>query len=131
MLKQGYQLDGSSSELPGWYTNQENKMSNIIGSYVNTILNAKLRIATADDNNGAITGTVTVGSTEIPINGTWNASTVAPNGILSFSGSIPQIILGGAGQTDNFGQFNFVSLGFSIAQKDNDTMSVAGKFVRA
>jgi hypothetical protein len=105
-------------------------MSNIIGSYENKILNAKLKIATANDSNGAITGTVTVGSTQIPISGTWNASTVAPNGILAFTGSIPLTTLGGAGQTDNFGEFSSVSLGFSVAQKDNDTMNLTGKFVR-
>jgi len=105
-------------------------MSNIVGTYENKILNAKLTIATANDGNGAITGTVTVGSTQIPINGTWNASTVAPNGILAFSGSIPQITLGGAGQADDFNRFSSVSLGFSVAQKENNTMSVSGKFLR-
>lgn len=55
---------------------------------------------------------------------------MAPNGILNFTGSIPQVALGGAGQTDNFNQFSSVSVGFSIAQKDNNTMSVNGKFLR-
>lgn len=105
-------------------------MSNIIGTYENKILKAKLSIATANDSTGAITGMVTVGSTEIPFSGVWNASTVAPNGIMAFTGSIPQIMMGGAAQTDDINRFSSVSVGFSVAQKDNNTMIVTGKLMR-
>jgi len=108
-------------------------MSNIIGTYVNAALGTKLTIATAIDSNGAITGTLSLGATQIPIVGTWNASTVAPNGVFVFTGASlnPTKNVGGAGQTADFNLFSSISLGFAVSQKDTQTMIVAGTFTRA
>jgi hypothetical protein len=108
-------------------------MSNIVGNYVNAALNAKLTIATANDSNGAITGTLSLGATQMSIAGTWNASTVAPNGVFTFTGASlnPTKNVGGAGQTADFNSFSSISLGFAVSQKDTQTMIVAGTFIRA
>jgi hypothetical protein len=107
-------------------------MSKIIGHYENKILNAKLVISESNDQNGKIAGNIHVGGLEIPISGVWNASTVAPNGLLSFTGALvdQKLQVGGAGQTANFNEFGSVQLGFSVAQKDSETSNVTGKFLR-
>lgn len=109
-------------------------MSKIVGTYVNQTLNAKLTILTANDSDGAITGTLNLGSTQLAISGVWNASTVAPNGIFGFTGSVltpnGTEVVGGAAQTDDFNLFNSLSLGFAVAQKGTETMNLSGKFAR-
>ena len=108
-------------------------MSNIIGNYVNAAVGAQLRILTANDSNGAITGTLSLGATQMSITGNWNASTVAPNGVFSFTGGSlnPTMDVGGAGQTADFNSFSSISLGFAVSQKDTQTMTISGKFTRA
>jgi hypothetical protein len=109
-------------------------MSNIVGTYTNSGLNAALQIATANDSNGQITGTLSVGSVRLAITGVWNASTVAPNGVLCFTGSTQtpsSMQVGGAAQTDDCNVFSSISLGFAVVQKGTPAMSVCGRFVRS
>jgi hypothetical protein len=109
-------------------------MSNIVGSYTNTSLDSTLQIAWANDSNGEFKGTLSVGAIQFPLSGIWNASTVAPNGILSFTGSTQtpsSMQAAGAAQTDDFNVFSSISLGFTVVQKDMPAMSVCGRFKRS
>jgi hypothetical protein len=109
-------------------------MSNIVGTYTNTSLNSKLQIASANDSNGQFNGTLSVGAIQLPFNGVWNASTVAPNGILSFTGSTltpSSMQVAGAAQTDDFNVFSSISLGFTVVQKGTPAMNVCGRFTRS
>lgn len=108
-------------------------MSPIIGTYTNAALGAKLVISTANDNNGDISGTFSIGSQSWKINGTWNTSTITPNAVFTFSGSgvNPTVMVGGAGASANYQTFADTTISVSMAQTGGVVNSVSGVFVRS
>lgn len=107
-------------------------MSPIVGTYTNTALNAKLVITSADDSNGAIQGTFSLGGTNWPVTGNWNTSTISPNAVFFFSGYglNPTVFVGGAGAATTLG-FSDTNISVSLAQKGGVISSLEGRFVRS
>ena len=109
-------------------------MSRIVGSYTNPSLNSTMKIAASNDSNGEFNGTLSVGAIQIPFKGIWNTTTVAPTGILAFTGSTltpSSMQVAGAAQTDDVNVFSSISLGFTVVQKGAPAMNVCGRFTRS
>lgn len=108
-------------------------MSPIIGTYTNASLNAKLVITKADDANGSISGTFSVGAASWPILGTWNTSTITPNAVFYFTGSglKPTVVVSGSGASPNFQTFANTTINVSMAATGGVVNNLSGPFVRS
>lgn len=107
-------------------------MSPIVGTYTNAALNAKLVITFADDSNGLIKGTFSLGGSTWSVTGNWNTSSISPSAAFYFSGSAlnPTAFVGGAGAATNV-TFSETSISVSIAEKGGVLSSLEGRFVRS
>lgn len=108
-------------------------MSPIVGTYTNASLGAKLVITDADDSTGKITGTFSLNSQTVPVQGNWNTSTISPNAVFFFSGSVvnPTVLVAGAGASTNFQTFANTTISISLAQTGGVVGNVHGVFVRS
>lgn len=103
-------------------------MSPIIGTYNNATLKATLVIASADDSTGAIKGTLTVASLNIPVTGGWNTSNIAPSAVFSFAGGTTVTQVAGVGATTDFRSFQPTNISFSLASTGGVITDMGGQF---
>jgi hypothetical protein len=107
--------------------------SPIVGTYSNEALSAKLVIRTANDANGDITGSFSMGPQTWDVKGTWNTSSMTPSAGFYFTGTNmkPTVMLTGIGASPNFQTFEHTTLTISTAQAGGIVTTVSGQFKRA
>jgi hypothetical protein len=112
-------------------TTQPNR-SPILGVYTNKALGATLKITSANDLNGAISGTFSLGQQSWEVSGTWHTSTIAPKALFHFTGSgaKPSLVVSGAGATPNFKTFDESVISISICHAHGEVNSLQGLFTR-
>lgn len=108
--------------------------SPILGVYTSTFLGAKLEIKSANDINGAISGTFSLGKQSWEISGTWHTSSIAPRALLQFAGSggKPVSMISGVGAMPKVNVFDelVMFLSISIGRADGEMNNLQGVFTR-
>ena len=108
-------------------------ISPIVGTYSNQALSAKLVIKTANDANGDISGSFSMGSQTWDVKGTWNTSSMTPSAGFYFTGTNlkPTVMLAAIGASPNFQSFEHTTISISTAQAGGVVTTVSGQFKRA
>lgn len=106
-------------------------MGQIVGTYTNAELGAKLQVTT-DNGSGGFAGKLTVGANTMNVDGNWHTASIAPFVIFSFHGGLgnPALSCSGSGTADNL-QFAGTQISLSVAAKGGVLMSLSGPFVKS
>lgn len=107
--------------------------SPIIGTYTNTSLGARLTITSANDSTGGISGTLQINGKSFQVEGIWNTSTMTPNAVFMFNGSVgsPVTIVSGCGASTNYQTFANTNISIAVAETGGVVTTLHGQFIRS